>query len=364
MTNKKLTVLGIVAAAMAVWAVVQSQIANRTAGGTVAGASLLQGIDPATIGSIVVQADGNTVTLSRMENNFVVVEKENYPAQTSQINHLITSCLDIQTSELITYDKGNYAELGVGDEKPEKAVKFLTADKKLIAGVVIGKAAKDTQGTYVRRMSDDKVYLSTNAPWLQTTAMEYIDKKLTDVDRTNIVKVSVAAPDGSYMITNDPNRGVVFENIPAGKIAKTNEVEQALTAITGIQFDDVKKDTGAITFDKIYICRLKDSTVYTLNLAAKDGKTYAKCSADFMDKSLVTKDINVQESDAELKAKEAKLLARDKADAFAKKTQGWVYEIPEYKAKNLTIKFADLIENEPNKPAEPNAPADANIAAK
>lgn len=358
MSNKKLTVLGIIAAAMMVWAVVQSQIANRTAGGTVAGASLLQGIDPSVIGSIVVQADGNTVTLSRMGNNFVVVENENYPAQTSQINNLITSCFDIQTSELITSDKANYAELGVSDEKPEKAVKFLTADKKVIAGVVIGKQAKDTQGTYVRRVSEDKVYLSANAPWLQTTAMDYIDKKLADVDRANIVKVSVTVPEGGYFITNEPNRGVVLANVPAGKKAKTNEVEQVLTALTSLQFDNVKKDTGAISFDKTYICRLKDSTVYTLNLAAKNGKTYARCSADFTDKSEVLKK-NTQESEAELKAKEAKLLARDKADAFAKKTQGWVYEIPEYKAKNLTMKFADLIESEPNKPA-----ADANTAAK
>jgi len=362
MSNKKLTVLGIVAAAMVVWAVVQSQIAHRTTGGMVAGAALLQGVDPETIGSIIVQADGNTVTLSRMGNNFVVMEKDGYPAQTSQINNLITSCLDIQTSELITSDKANYAELGVSDEKPEKAVKFLKADKGVIAGVVIGKAASDTQGTYVRRVSDDKAYLSTNAPWLQTAALDYIDKKLTDVDRANIVKVSVTAPDGSYAIANEPNRGVVLENIPAGKIAKANEVEQVLTALTSLQFDNVKKDTGAVSFDKTYVCRLKDSTVYTLNLAAKDGKTFAKCTAEFMDKSEVLKK-NTQESEAELKAKEAKLLARDKADAFAKKTQGWVYEISEYKAKNLTMKFADLIESEPNKPSEPNAPADANSTA-
>ena len=56
------------------------------------------------------------------------------------------------------------------------------------------------------------------------------------------------------------------------------------------------------------------------------------------------------ESDAELKAKEAKLLARDKAADFAKRTQGWVYEIPQQAAKSLTIKFADLIEDETANP--------------
>jgi len=66
---------------------------------------------------------------------------------------------------------------------------------------------------------------------------------------------------------------------------------------------------------------LKDSTVYKFNFASKNGKTYAKCTSDFTDKSEVLKK-NAQESEAELKAKEAKLLARDRAEALAKKTQG------------------------------------------
>jgi hypothetical protein len=354
MSNKKLAVLGIVAAGMIVWAAVQSGISNKPAGGAMAGANLLQGIDPAVIGSIVVQADGNTVTLTREGKNFVVIEKGNYPAKTSQINNLITSCLDVQTTELITSNKANFIELGVSDDKPEKAVKFLKPDKNLIAGILIGKTSKDTPGTYVRLMSSDKAYLSTNVPWLQTAAIDYIDKNLTDIKREDILKVSVTAPDGSFVIANEPNRGVVLANVPAGKKEKASDVDQVFAALTNCQFDDVKKDAAGLNFDRTYVCQLKDSTVYTFNVTAKDGKTFVKCSADFMDKSEVIKK-NAVESEEVLKAKEAKLLARDKAEAFAKKTQGWVYEIPEWKAKNLKMKFADLVENEPNKPADVNS---------
>ena len=77
---------------------------------------------------------------------------------------------------------------------------------------------------------------------------------------------------------------------------------------------------------------MKDSTVYTFNIAAKDGKTFAKCTADFMDKSEVLKK-NTVESEEELKAKEAKLLARDKAEAFAKKTRGGCMRFPNGRQK-------------------------------
>jgi len=105
-----------------------------------------------------------------------------------------------------------------------------------------------------------------------------------------------------------------------------------------------------LTFDKQFICRLKDSTVYTLKIAQKDDKTYAVCEAEFTDKTPVLKGDEV-ESEEELKKKEAKLLARENTIKFTGKHQGWVYEIAEWKAKNLIKELSDLIEDE-EKPKE------------
>ena len=292
MSHKKLAILGIVAAGMVVWAIVQSNLSNRPAGGgAAAGATLLQGFDPAAIGSIVLQGDGNTVTLLRQGGGFVVLEKDNYPAKTKQINYLISSCLDIQTTELITNDKANFAELGVSDDKPRKTVKFLKLDKGVIAGILIGKAGNDAGGAYVRLVSSDKAYLSINVPPLQFAAIDYIDRVLTEVKREDIAVVRADSPDGGYAIMNEPDRGVVLTNVPVGKRAKTNWVEQTFAALTNLTFDDVKKDPGNLKFDKTYVCQLKDSTVYTISLTSQGQKTYAKFAAEFMDKSGVDQDI-------------------------------------------------------------------------
>ena len=355
MSLRKLAIIGIVAAGMVVWAIMQSNIANRPVSvGAAAGASLLQGFDPAAIGSIVLQAGGNTVTLLREGGGFVVVEKSKYPAMMKQINYLITSCLDIQTAELITSDKANFADLGVSDDKPEKVITFLKPDKSVLAGIIVGKSVKDSQGTYVRLVSSDKAYLSTNVPLLHTDAMDYTGRTLIEVKHENIVMVKAEGPDGSYVITKEPNSPAVLHDIPAGKRAKTNELVQALNAMTNLMFENVMPDTGKLKFDRTYFCQLKDSTVYTISLKSQGGKTYAKCTADFLDKSAVVKKSSF-ETDAELKEKEAKLLARDQAADFLKRTQGWVYEIPQPSARNMTLKFADLIEDEPPKPADPNS---------
>jgi hypothetical protein len=91
MSNRKLTILGIVAACMVVWAVVQSRISNRPRTAPDEPTYLIQGLNLARIGKIVVGTGEDAVTLARRGRGFVVANKDNYPANTGEINNLITS---------------------------------------------------------------------------------------------------------------------------------------------------------------------------------------------------------------------------------------------------------------------------------
>ena len=81
-----------------------------------------------------------------------------------------------------------------------------------------------------------------------------------------------------------------------------------------------------------------------------DEKTYAKISADYLDKSRV--EISKDDSQEKLKEKEAKLLAMDAAKAFTQKHQGWIYQIPSYQADDLTMPLSELLEDAPQPDSE------------
>jgi hypothetical protein len=205
----------------------------------------------------------------------------------------------------------------------------------------------------------NKVYVTSNAPWFGSGAMNYIDQELISVKKEDIQSVTVSSQNGTYTLrTKEDSQDIILDNIPAGKKLKSNEAQSVFTALTSLRFDDVNKISSDMTFDKQYMCRLKDSTVYALRIAQMDDKTYISCVAEFTDKTPVEKapvDQGGQvESEEELKKKEAKLLARDNAAKFTAKHQGWTYEISEWKAKNLQKELDDLLEDE-EKPEESSA---------
>jgi hypothetical protein len=370
MSNKKLTILGIVAVLMVLWAVIQSGISNRPGVETTGPTYLIQGFDPSGVNSIVIGTGEDAFTLKNQRGSFVIADKGNYPAKTSEINSLITKCLEIQTSEFVTDNPANHEDLEVTEEKARSVVKFMKADpnSSLLTGVIIGKTKELGQGSYVRMLSSDsaisnKVYVTSNAPWFGGGVMNYVDQELISAKREDIESVTVTSQDGPYtMRTKEDSQDIILDKIPAGKKLKSSDAQSVFTALTSLRFDDVKKIPSDMAFGKQFMCRLKDSTVYALRIAQEDDKTYISCVADFTDKTPVEKASIDQggevESEEELKKKEAKLLARDNATKFTTKHQGWVYEIADWKAKNLTKELADLIEDEEQ--PEEDAAADPN----
>jgi len=384
MTNRKLTILGIVAVCMVILAVVLSGVSGRPKPAPDTPTYLIQGLDTADIGSIVVGTGQETAQLKRQGRGFVLANKDDYPAQTKEINDLITKCLDIQTSQFVTDNPANHKDLEVTEEKARTAVKFFKLDSSLLTGVIIGKNTEQGQSSYIRQANSDKVYIALEVPWLRSRALDYADQNLILAKREDIESVTVISPGGQaysaeaaakagYTLKpKQDGQGAVLENIPPGKKLKDSDSNRVLIALTDLRLTDVKRKSadispplsageprpvaGAKEFDRQYVCRLKDSTVYTINIAKKDDKTYITCQADFAGERPTT--ISKTESEQELKEKEAKLLADDKAKEFTAKHQAWIYEIADWKAKDLTKELSELLEDLKQEKAEEIKPGE------
>ncbi|HSW00423.1 MAG TPA: DUF4340 domain-containing protein [Sedimentisphaerales bacterium] len=353
MSNQKLGILAVVAAAMVFLAVLTARTSVGNRGKLSGPAYLIQGLDTAMIDSLSVGQGTEQVKIRRQGGQFVVADI-NYPADAKQINDLITKALDIKTVDRYTSDVANHEELEVGQEKSKGFIKFFKADSSLLAGIVIGKTRED-QGTYVREASSNDVYLTNDSPWIRTRALDYVNQEIASVKREDVNMVTVTTPQGSYVLRAEKSGGdgVLMDGVPADKKLKETDVKSVFTALQGLRFDDVNTPARmeGLTFDHKYVARMDDSTEYTLELAPKGDKTYLKARAVYTSPAKVAIDPSKQDSPEELKKKEAILMAQEAAQRFTLRHKNWIYEIPEWKSKHLLMSQADLLESK-DKPAE------------
>ncbi len=359
MSNQKLGILAVVAAVMVLWAVVQARFSGRGRAELSGPAYLIQGLNPADIGEITVGEGDDAIRIERQDNQFVVVNEVDYPADNKQINDLISKALDIKVSESYTDNPENHEDLELTEANARHVVKFHKSDGSLLTGVIVGKSRETGQGTYVRLASNDTVYVADEVPWFRSSALDFVNQEIVSAKREDVNSVTVGTPEGGYTLRSlrDGDR-VVMENMPADKKLKDSEAKSVLTAITGLRFEDVNKpgQLEGLVFDYQYNVRMDDTTEYRFKLAKKGDKTYLLAEAAYTDPAKVTINPNQVDSPEELKKKEAKLLAQEKAQRFTLRHKNWVYEIPDWKAKYLTMSQAALFE-EPAKPAAEGAEA-------
>ena len=355
MTDKKLTVLGIAAIAMVILVGIQSGLLNKRPAAPASQGYLLQGLSTDAVATILIGASADQVILTRKGTAFTVVSLDDYPAKTDQVNGLLTQCLDIKTLELITSNPANHAEIGVTQDTARYVLKFVDANNEPLAGLLISETNPDTGNAYAKLLSSDDVYAITNVPWLYTTAGDYLEKLLLNVDQPNIESVTVTTASGDYTLQPMGTAGeVTVADLPAGVDVDAALAKKVFTALGNLRFTEVRTAAAEkLDFTFFYKCTLKDTTVYTISIARRAASFFIKCDAEFMDRSQVKMQRGVVESDEELKKKEAKLLAKQAVDKFNKLHTGWVYELPAFQAENMTKHLSDLLKQPPQLPVAP-----------
>jgi hypothetical protein len=351
MQKKNLAILAVLAGCLLVITIVLYSRAPKPTTGFRPGTLLIQGMAPEKIASILIRKGDNTVTLVRRDEGFQVKEKGYYPAQLKKINDLVIKCMDIRCAAKVTEDAEAYAKLGVAE--PGKAgedgadpvsVTFLDAQGKSLIGFVKGDYMESGSGVYVRLTDGKTVYGTEDYLTIPTAPTDFIDSQLIQLDKKDIQRVSVRIGEDAYAIARKDKDTVELENIPEGRKAKGTDYESVFSALTSLSFNDVlPASEKKLEWDGTYRCALENKVTYTVQTVKDGEKYYARVSAVGPPVESVT--ITKDESDEELKKKEALLTAADTARSFAKKHSGWIYELSSWNAGKLRKPLGDLVED-------------------
>lgn len=371
MKNKKhLTVLATAAVLFIVATIFSESTDNEITG---AGEALYPGlIDKANdVSSIRIQRNAGTLTLERDQDIWKVKENNGYPADIGKVRELVLGVGNLLRVEPKTKKPENYSRIGLQDvskeDSPAVHVTLEAGAGNVVADLIIGdnksSLTDDSKRSYyIRTVGDPQSWLVDGKLPDKWEPKNWLDIDIFEVDRARIKQVVVDHPDGETVYIHRPDstvRDFTLESLePGEKVTAPFEVNNIATTFTKMTFDDVvsSENSGAES-TAAYTAKLTtfDGLVVTFQPFKKGDIHLVKYQASFDDGVAAQGDpastdkSKSSESD-DKPAKTSKLLSPDEVKNEVAKYNavwdGWMYQIPEFRVKNIGKKKADLLKKD------------------
>jgi len=285
------------------------------------------------VGSVAIKRNALSLTFVRDGDNWFVAEKGNYPAAASKVRQIVLAMADAELVEPKTQKAEFYQRLDVEDPGSGKSTLVTLKDKSggTLAEMIIGKRRFDrlgtgTDGIYVRKLGDTQVWLARGSLEFSDQLSSWLDRRILDIPEKRIAKATLTQADGTKLVISraKPEDKFTVEGAPAdAKFKSETTTSEPAMALETLDLDDVKpaaekpvpdKDVVAASFTTF------DGLTVDVRLLDKDDMHWVSLSA-------------AGSGAAEAEAK-----------AINDKASRWTYAIPSYKAIQLKMKLADMLE--------------------
>lgn len=389
MNNKQIGIFLAVTIVVVIAAVVAVNQQQRAVVNQQAGEYLFPGLETKVndVAKVEVVKGEDHVTIQRTDNNWKIVEKDNYPADFTKVKEVVMKIAAFTTIEAKTKIPENYAKLNVEDPTQEdtKAVQVSLKDDadNELASVIVGRMETggfSTVGqdkTYVRKANDEQVWLVKGGLVVDEEPSDWVTEEILNIDVSRVKKVEITHKGGDTVIIEKEKPGegdFIIANLPKGKEAKSqSDLTQVARAMQTLRMVDVEKAEGfEFPEDKTMTTELQtfDGLVITAKTVKQAGAYLTNFSARF-DPSLrpaeetkpeatpeATQEDAGKEGDEQKQAAEQPAphaatpppvkdaaLVQQEVTQLNQQLSPWVFTLNKSKAKNLVEEMADLVKD-------------------
>jgi len=214
---------------------------------------------------------GGEVTIRRRDTLWIIVEKDDYPADFAVLAQFLNQLKELQIEELKTSRKENYSRLELADSGPGAG----THVKILPLGLtfIVGKAGA-MRGSFVRRDGESQVYLTRQTIDADPDGMAWIDPVAINIDPASVVSVSIARRDAGFLrASRDETSGaMILQDIPEGRALRFETVVDGLSrSLVNLRFTDVMPFDAALFADPgvMKLSTLEDEVISVTSVEAE-----------------------------------------------------------------------------------------------
>ncbi|MYK17564.1 DUF4340 domain-containing protein [Candidatus Poribacteria bacterium] len=231
---------------------------------------------------IEIIADGETTTLSKQSDDWVVASMDNYPADSEGISELLSKVAEFKNTQLVSNNPEKQAEFEVDNTGVE--AKLMDANGTLSAHLFVGKTTPGFLSSYVRAAGANDVYVAQG--YLQSVFNKgdrtWKDRTIFDFNKGIVTQLNISSPEEIVELRLDAD-GTWQMLKPSASAVKQDEVDSLLTTLSGLDTDDFAEATDALgaygldTPESTISAVRNDGTTATLYIGKEeDGKLYVK----------------------------------------------------------------------------------------
>jgi len=358
MRKNALLILILLTVVVAVAAVIVRQGTNDVAGaGEPMFPALLDHINDIT--TVVGIGAGETFTLVREGDRWVVAEKHGFPADQDKARQLVLGTARLVRIEPKTSNPDLYEKIGLDDIHAEdgNAVQysFKNAAGDTLAEVIIGnsrlgRADPQTDEYFVREPAMAQTWLVQGKLADAVGVIDWLDSRVLSIERDRIRQVTARHPDGAVVtVSKKKPSQQTFDllDVPEGAEAdpkwKLNDLGRSLASL---DMEDVMPASQAsVPDDGLRVEMITFDGLRVILRSVKDGeRTLARVQA-FFDESLIAQEFLAGGEQAEGES-EFLLSAEavgEEVTRLNEDWQNWVYVVPGYRADYMSVRKEEMI---------------------
>jgi hypothetical protein len=247
--------------------------------------------DAGKVARVSVTQGGETLTLEKTGEQWLMKSQDGYPASTDKVRALIAALADARLLEPKTSLPARHAALAVDDPSGKlssaRLVRLEDASGTVLAEVIAGKSkpASHAPGagseTYIRRPGDNQSWLASSDITGDAKLKSWAEPRIFETKTETIGSLTVELPgQPAYVIKRGEDGAHTLADIPAGKRIKyVNMIDNIIEAASFLDLEKVRKasstpgnDAGTVSFETdaglkitFLIRRDKDNTWATID---------------------------------------------------------------------------------------------------
>jgi len=360
------------------------------------GGELLENLPVNDIASVSIQSEEGTVQLGKVDDQWVVKSRYNYPVDFKKLIDFVKKWKEAKIGRSFKASDDSLARMklispdkeGVSDEEKGVLVSLKKDDDSVIANIITGKVRENEQrasgGQYVRIKDSDTVYLTDkNFKYMTKDSKGWLDKDLLDIKAEDIQKIVFTSWEGKKIYTiqrEKKGEDAKLINVPEGRKPNKSEVNSVTRALSSLRIEDVEnlsdEQTDKSKVDKMtfYLFNGKVYTLYPekkfknnedvhclrLEVAyqkppetePKEEEKPAETTDEVTPLPEEKSKTDAEKEDADKKDEKTPEELAYEAESDNKKLSGWTYILAKWKYENFISNIEELLEEVEKKEEE------------